>query len=66
MLGPLPWNWLAQALLRTETDYCEIEQAWFTRHTASHCWVVRLLIILVGWLRWQPFPWASCFFSMHS
>lgn len=29
-LGLVPWEWLAEGLTRTETDYCFAEQAWFT------------------------------------
>lgn len=31
LLGYMPWVWLAPAGLHTETDYCELEQAWFTK-----------------------------------
>ena len=30
-LGPVPWVWLKSVLARTESEYCEIEQAWFSR-----------------------------------
>ena len=29
-LGLVPWEWLAAGLMKTETDYCRVEQAWFT------------------------------------
>jgi hypothetical protein len=41
MLGPVPWAWLGQALARTETEYCEIEQGWFTRDSGARRCVVR-------------------------
>ncbi len=41
MLGPIPWSWLALALERTESDYCEIEQAWFTRTSGARRCVIQ-------------------------
>jgi hypothetical protein len=41
MLGPIPWAWLAAALERTETEYCEVEQAWFTREGGARRCVIR-------------------------
>jgi hypothetical protein len=41
VLGPIPWAWLVSALVRTESDYCEFEQAWFTRETGARRCVVR-------------------------
>ena len=40
-MGPPPWAWLAQSLLQTESDYCRIEQAWFSRETGARRCVVR-------------------------
>jgi hypothetical protein len=41
VLGPIPWAWLAAALERTETAYCEVEQAWFTQKCGTRRCVVR-------------------------
>ena len=41
VLGPVPWAWLASALERTESAYCEIEQEWFTREGGARRCVVR-------------------------
>ncbi len=41
MLGPVPWAWLAEALVRSEVDYCEQEQEWFTRDDGVHRCVLR-------------------------
>jgi len=30
VLGPVPWNWLRESLVYTETRYCDVEQDWFT------------------------------------
>ena len=30
VLGPVPWNWLRDTLVYTETRYCQVEQGWFT------------------------------------
>jgi len=40
-LGPIPWEWLAEGLERTETDYCMAEQAWFTRENGARRCVIR-------------------------
>jgi hypothetical protein len=40
-LGPVPWEWLASALERTEDDYCQAEQAWFTRADGARRCVIR-------------------------
>jgi hypothetical protein len=41
VLGPIPWPWLASALARTEREYCQVEQAWFTRETGPRRCVIR-------------------------
>jgi hypothetical protein len=41
VLGPVPWTWLSASLARTEVEYCELEQAWFTRDAGSRRCVVR-------------------------
>lgn len=30
VLGPVPWNWLTEVTLRSESNYCKAEMAWFT------------------------------------
>ncbi len=40
-LGPPPWGWLADALTRTETDYCKVEQDWFSRKDGAKRYVIR-------------------------
>lgn len=42
-LAAVPWPWLGQGLARTETDYCEIEMAWFTRPGGARKCVVRFV-----------------------
>lgn len=39
-MGPPPWAWLSAWLLHTESDYCRIEQAWYSQSGARRC-VVR-------------------------
>jgi hypothetical protein len=29
MVGPPPWEWLAEAIVSSETTYCEAERAWY-------------------------------------
>lgn len=41
VLGPTPWNWLRETLVHTETQYCEVEQAWYTQSDGSRRCVIR-------------------------
>lgn len=41
MMGQVPWPWLGQTLVRTETAYCEAEQRWFTRAEGPRRLVIR-------------------------
>ena len=40
-LGPPPWAWLSEAIVRTEVDYCEMEKAWFSREGGARRCVLR-------------------------
>ncbi|MEL7331652.1 MAG: sulfotransferase [Cyanobacteria bacterium J06560_2] len=40
-MGPPPWAWLAAWLLKTESDYCRIEQAWYSQRGGATRCVVR-------------------------
>lgn len=40
-MGPPPWAWLAASLLQTESDYCRLEQVWYSRETDARRCVVR-------------------------
>lgn len=40
-MGPPPWAWLAASLLQTESDYCRIEQAWYSQKDGTRRCVVR-------------------------
>lgn len=40
-LGAAPWAWWAQALVRTELDYCDLEQAWFSAERGPRRCVLR-------------------------
>lgn len=40
-MGPPPWAWLSASLLQTESDYCQIEQAWYSQEDGTHRCVVR-------------------------
>mgnify|MGYP002624491244 FL=1 len=40
-LGPPPWAWLSATLQQTESDYCRIEQAWYSRTDDAQRCVVR-------------------------
>ncbi|MEM8806390.1 MAG: sulfotransferase [Cyanobacteria bacterium P01_G01_bin.38] len=40
-MGPPPWRWLSRWLLRTESDYCRIEQAWYSQAGGARRCVVR-------------------------
>ena len=41
LLGNMPWGWLADALTKTETEYCEVEQEWFSRKDGPKRIVIR-------------------------
>jgi hypothetical protein len=41
VLGPVPWAWLGETLLRTEVEYNEVEQDWFTRADGPRRCVIR-------------------------
>jgi hypothetical protein len=41
VLGPVPWNWLVESLVYTETRYCEVERDWFTAENGARRCVVR-------------------------
>ena len=41
ILGPVPWAWLSEALLRSEVQYCEMEQDWFSRSEGARRCVLR-------------------------
>lgn len=40
-LGPIPWVWLSSALEKTEIEYCQLEQAWYTQPSDVRRCVVR-------------------------
>jgi hypothetical protein len=40
-MGPPPWRWLSASLLQTESDYCRIEQAWYSQEDGTRRCVVR-------------------------
>ncbi len=41
LIGNMPWGWLANALTKTETEYCEVEQEWFSRKDGAKRIVIR-------------------------
>lgn len=41
VLGPVPWAWLTETLLHTETDYSKREQDWFTRESGTQRCVIK-------------------------
>jgi hypothetical protein len=41
VLGPVPWNWLRDSLVYTETRYCEVEQDWFSAENDARRCVIR-------------------------
>jgi hypothetical protein len=43
VLGPVPWNWLRESLIFTETRYCEVEQGWFTEKNGARRCVIRFV-----------------------
>jgi hypothetical protein len=41
MLGQIPWPWLGAALASSESEYCRIEQRWFTQEGGARRTVLR-------------------------
>jgi hypothetical protein len=41
VLGPSPWAWLAETFAKTESDYCILEQQWFTEQGTDRRCVLR-------------------------
>lgn len=41
VLGPVPWSWLTETLIYTESFYCNVERNWFTSETNCHRSVIR-------------------------
>jgi hypothetical protein len=41
MLGATPWNWWGRTLAETETDYCDVERAWFSADDGTKRCVIR-------------------------
>jgi hypothetical protein len=31
VMGPAPWGWLAEVVVSSEIDYCDLEMAWYSR-----------------------------------
>jgi len=40
-IHPMPWLWWAEAMVQTETDYCEVEQQWFEQEGGATRCVLR-------------------------
>lgn len=40
-LGFIPWAWIAQAVAHSESEYCELEQRWFSRQEGARRCVIR-------------------------
>jgi len=41
VLGPVPWAWLCESVLRAELRYCEVEREFFTRENGRRRCVLR-------------------------
>ena len=41
VLGPPPWSWLGEAIVRAEVEYCEQEMEWFRREDGPRRCVLR-------------------------
>lgn len=40
-IGPVPWVWLTESIAACESDYCRIEQAWFSQKEGANRCVIR-------------------------
>ncbi len=59
--GPPPWNWLADALKRTEADYCIVEQEWFSQTAGAKRYVVRFADFVTNLQSTMLGVYAFCF-----
>lgn len=60
-LGPLPWGWLVDALTRTETEYCEVEQQWFSRQGGAKRYVIRFADFVADLQKTMMGVYSFCF-----
>jgi len=61
MLGPVPWAWLAQTLARTESEYGDLEQQWFTRESDTRRCVIRFSEFVVDLETAMKRVYRACF-----
>lgn len=59
-MGPPPWGWLAESLRRTESDYCRVEQAWFSQEDGTRRCVVRFAEFVDDLERTMQHVYATC------
>ncbi len=59
--GPPPWDWLADALTRTEADYCIVEQEWFSQTARAKRYFVRFADFVTNLQSTMLGVYAFCF-----
>ncbi len=60
-MGPPPWVWLSQSLRQTESDYCRVEQAWFSQETGARRCVVRFADFVADLEGTMQYVYRICF-----
>ena len=64
-MGPPPWAWLSASLLQTESDYCRIEQAWYSKETGARRCVVRFADFVSDLEGTMTYVYRVCFDQDH-
>jgi hypothetical protein len=41
VMGPTPWTWLTETILATESEYCDVEQGWFSHQDNTRKCIVK-------------------------
>ena len=60
-MGPPPWAWLAAWLLQTESDYCRIEQAWYSQKGGAKRCVVSFADFVADLEGTMQYVYEECF-----
>lgn len=59
-MGPPPWAWLSASLLQTESEYCQVEQAWFSQETGARRCVVRFVDFVADLEGTMQYVYQTC------
>ena len=60
-MGPPPWPWLAASLLKSESQYCRLEQAWYSQQDSVNRCVVRFVDFVADLEGTMTMVYQRCF-----